>query len=185
MANSQAHEKRAGADIRLPFSARKCDRRARDLSDSINTFADLALECHVITAADVSARPDLDAEHVSDPFVTTPREGIGWQLERAIRKFLLPGVTGTQWAFARSPRGTELCQHRHKDARITVLSTYPPLGTHLAGFWFSRQDRCTLDRGFQRSTCKQPGERRNEPISQHRLSRSGAGLDPQGCVHHC
>ncbi len=98
----------------------------------------LGVECHVITAADVSACPDLDAEHVSDPFVTTPRQGIGWQIERAIRKLVLPGVAGTQWAL-RAHRAALNFLGAHKDARITVFSTYPPLGTHLAAFWFSRK----------------------------------------------
>ncbi|MBV8069506.1 MAG: glycosyltransferase [Acidobacteriaceae bacterium] len=100
----------------------------------------LGYRCHVITAADVSGRPDLDAEAVPDPFVVRPRQGIGWQLERAVRKLLVPGATGTHWALHafRAARRVILEQ---QPERVTIFSTFPPLGSHLAAFLLARKER--------------------------------------------
>jgi glycosyltransferase involved in cell wall biosynthesis len=100
----------------------------------------MGYRCHVITAADQSGRPDLDSETVSDPFVTGPRQGLGWQAERAVRRFLLPGVVGMRWSLLAT------CAARNflrtiPDAQVTVFSTYPPLGTHLAGFHLARSEK--------------------------------------------
>ncbi len=98
---------------------------------------EMGYRCHVITAADQSSRPDSDAEYVPDPFESGPRRGLGWQLERAIRRFLLPGVSGIQW-------GRLACQaawrfvRANADAEITIFSTFPPVGTHFAAWQFSR-----------------------------------------------
>ena len=103
----------------------------------------LGVPLHVFTAADVSARPDLNAETVIDPFVSKPRCGIGWQAERAIRKFFLPGATGSQWAVnsykaaCRFLASQPLTQSDYK--RPIVFSTYPPLGTALAGYWLAKR----------------------------------------------
>jgi glycosyltransferase involved in cell wall biosynthesis len=100
----------------------------------------MGYRCHVITAAIQPAQPNIDFEYVADPFVAQQGQGVGWQLERAIRKFLFPGVTGIRWSrlacqaarnFVRSNPGAE----------VTVLSTYPPLGTHLAAFQLTRNDK--------------------------------------------
>jgi len=116
----------------------------------------LGPECHVITAAHISALPDLDAECVSDPFVTNPREGFGWQIERAIRKFLLPGVTGMQWA-VRAYRAARGFIGIRKDARITIVSTYPPLGAHLAAFWLSCRTGLPWIADFRDPLANNPG----------------------------
>jgi glycosyltransferase involved in cell wall biosynthesis len=98
----------------------------------------LGVHCHVITAANVFSRPDLDAQFVEDPFVTRPRQGTGWQIERAVRKFLLPGVTGTQWSIAAYRRARDYLR-AHSHGRVTILSTYPPLGTLLAAYLLARK----------------------------------------------
>jgi hypothetical protein len=98
----------------------------------------LGVHCHVITAADVSTRPDLDAQCVPDSFVTRPRQGLGWQLERAVRKFLLPGVTGTQWSLAAYRAAREYLRCRPA-TRVTIFSTYPPLGTPLAAYLLAKK----------------------------------------------
>lgn len=116
----------------------------------------LGLECHVITAADASALPDLHTEYIPDPFVTNPRKGFGWQLERAVRKFLLPGVTGTQWA-AGAYRAAKKLVDAQRGARITILSTYPPLGTHLAAFWLSRRTGLPWIADFRDPLANNPG----------------------------
>jgi glycosyltransferase involved in cell wall biosynthesis len=87
--------------------------------------------CQVITAADQGARPVSDVEWVPDPFVARPRQGMGWQAERAIRKLLLPGMTGIQWSVLASKAARSFLPS-NADAEMTVFSTYPPLGTHLA-----------------------------------------------------
>src|SRR5664279_2858046 len=89
--------------------------------------------CHVITAADVSSRPDLDAEYVADPFERQPRRGAGSQSELLIRKFLLPGVVGAQWALHAYQAGLRFLRE-HPNDRVTPFSTFPPLGCHLAAW---------------------------------------------------
>lgn len=96
--------------------------------------------CHVITAADVSQHPNLCAETVYDPFVVRPRRGLGWHIERAIRKTVLPGVTGTQWAVHGFRRGMRVLR-TESSSRVTIFSTFPPLGAHLAAYWLSRRLR--------------------------------------------
>ncbi len=98
----------------------------------------LGYRCHVFTAAHVSQLPDLDAERVPDPFVDEPRRGTGWQVERAIRKFFLPGVTGSQWS-ARAYRAALSFLDSNPGYRVTIFSTFPPIGTHFAGYWLARQ----------------------------------------------
>ena len=97
-------------------------------------------ECHVITAADVSTRPDLDAERVPDPFFETPGQGAGWQVERAVRKLLLPGVIGTRWAHHAYQAGLRFLQ-QHPNDRVTLFSTFPPVGCHLAAWWLARREK--------------------------------------------
>ncbi len=114
------------------------------------------VRCHVITAADVSSRPDLDAEYVPDPFETSPREGLGWQVERALRKFILPGVTGTQWAFAAYKTAKQFTDSQ-ANAQITILSTYPPLGPHLAAYWLTRKTGFPWIADFRDPLANAPG----------------------------
>jgi hypothetical protein len=98
----------------------------------------LGVRCYVITAANDSERPDIeDVAFISDPFITRPREGFGWQVERALRRFLLPGEVGTQWSVAAYKRAKAFIGV-HENARITLLSTYPPFGSHFAGYWLAR-----------------------------------------------
>ncbi|HEX4163863.1 MAG TPA: glycosyltransferase [Bryobacteraceae bacterium] len=98
----------------------------------------LGYRCHVITAADVAQRPDLDAERVSDPFVDQPRIGVGWQIERAIRKFLMPGVAGSQWS-VHAYRAALRFIDKNPGYRVTLFSTFPPMGVHFAAYWLARQ----------------------------------------------
>lgn len=116
----------------------------------------LGAECHVITAADVSARPDLDAQYLPDPFETSPGEGFGWHVQRAMRKFLFPGATGTQWA-GRACRAAANFIAMRKDARVTVFSTYPPMGTHLAAFCLTRRTTLPWIADFRDPLADSPG----------------------------
>ncbi len=98
----------------------------------------LGYRCHVITAADVSSCLEVDAETVYDPFVVRARKGLGWQLERAIRKTILPGVTGSQWS-VHAVRAAERILREESSSRVTLFSTFPPLGAHLAAYWLARR----------------------------------------------
>src|SRR6202021_1123850 len=58
----------------------------------------LGYTCRVFTASEQTGRDDSNTEYVPDPFVTHSRHRPSWQLERAIRKVILPGEFGTQWS---------------------------------------------------------------------------------------
>ncbi len=94
---------------------------------------------HTVTAADVSSRPDLHAETVVDPFIARPREGLGWQAERAVRKFLMPGASGSQWAIKAYKAACRYLDEQTNQKQSIVFSTYPPLGTPLAGYWLKKR----------------------------------------------
>jgi glycosyltransferase involved in cell wall biosynthesis len=91
------------------------------------------LRCHVITAATGADSIVRSAVSISDPFETGPRGGLGWQFERAIRKLVLPGATGTRWALAASRAG-EAFLVANPSAHVVIYSTYPPFGPHLAAW---------------------------------------------------
>ena len=97
----------------------------------------MGYRCHVITAVDQAASPNPNIEYVPDPFITQPRQGAGWQLERAVRKFLLPGATGIRWSL-RACQTARNFLRANPDAEMTIFSTYPPLGAHLAAFHLTR-----------------------------------------------
>ncbi len=99
-------------------------------------FPRFGQDSHVITAADVSTRPDLNAEYTPDKFLAALRGTVGWQAERLIRKVLVPGGTGITWAWAAYLLGRQFIR-RHPGSRITAFSTYPPIGSHLAGLLLS------------------------------------------------
>jgi glycosyltransferase involved in cell wall biosynthesis len=96
--------------------------------------------CHVITAAHQTRGRESDREYVPDPFVGEPRKGLAWQVERAIRRFLLPGVTGIQWSRL-ACRTARAFLRSSPNAEVTILSTYPPLGAHLAALQLMRSNK--------------------------------------------
>jgi hypothetical protein len=98
----------------------------------------LGYRCHVISAADVGQVPELAAERVIDQFLDSPDRGLGWQAERAVRKLLLPGTIGTQWALHASQAALRFAETHRKD-QIVLFSTFPPLGTHLAAWRTARR----------------------------------------------
>jgi hypothetical protein len=100
-------------------------------------LSQMGYRCHVITAAEQPPTPEFDSEYVPDPFVGRPRQGMGWQAERAIRKFLLPGATGIRWA-RMACRAALRFVRANPAAQITIFSTYPPVGAHLAAFQLAR-----------------------------------------------
>jgi glycosyltransferase involved in cell wall biosynthesis len=100
-------------------------------------LARLGYTCRVFTAAAQDGRRDSNVEYVPDPFFTSPRASTKWQLERAIRKFILPGELGTQWAYC-AYRAAQAFLREHRSSKVTVFSTFPPLGAHLAAWQLAR-----------------------------------------------
>lgn len=98
----------------------------------------LGYECHVITAADTDGRPELNATSIPDPSVHAPNRGTGFQIERAVRKFLLPGAMGIHWSDAAYKAGLAYIE-KHAVDPVTILSTFPPVGVHVAGYRLARK----------------------------------------------
>ena len=102
-------------------------------------LSQLSYTCRVFTAADQSGRSDPNVQYVPDPFVERPLKSLSWQLERGVRKFLLPGDVGVHWSYY-AARAARAWIRTHPSAQVTVLSTFPPLGTHLAGWQLARRN---------------------------------------------
>lgn len=100
----------------------------------------LGYTCRVFTAAEQTGCDDPCVEYVPDPFVTRSRHSFSWQLERVVRKFLLPGDVGMFWSYHAS-RAARAYIRAHPGARFTIFSTFPPLGTHLAGWQLARSNK--------------------------------------------
>ena len=100
-------------------------------------LSQMGYSCHVITAAEQTTGRNPGREYVPDPFIEEPRKGIGWQVERVIRRFLLPGATGIRWSRL-ACRTARAFLRSNPHAEVTIFSTYPPLGTHLAAFQLTR-----------------------------------------------
>jgi glycosyltransferase involved in cell wall biosynthesis len=119
-------------------------------------LSEMGYRCRVITAADQGGHPNLDTEYVPDPFVTSPRLGIGWQVERAVRKLLFPGVAGFQWSRLACQAASAFLLSQQK-AEITIYSTFPPLGAHLAALLLARRERLKWIADFRDPLSINPG----------------------------
>lgn len=95
--------------------------------------------CRVFTAADQTGRDDSNTEYVPDPFVAHPGRGLGWHVERAIRKVFLPRELGTRWSYL-AFRAARAYIRAHPGVRVTIFSTFPPLGPHLAAYQLARAE---------------------------------------------
>jgi glycosyltransferase involved in cell wall biosynthesis len=114
----------------------------------------MGYRCHVITAAQQSTPSNPDFEYVCDPFPDV--RGIGWQLERAARKFLLPGAAGFRWSrLAYKAAWAFLCSHQGSE--VTIFSTSPPLGTHLAACRLARNRQFKWIADFRDPLADDPG----------------------------
>jgi glycosyltransferase involved in cell wall biosynthesis len=99
----------------------------------------LGYTCRVITAAPQTGS-DASVEYVPDPFCAQSKSDPRWQLERLIRKTVLPSEVGTQWSF-RAARAARRFLRANPAARVTLFSTFPPIGTHLAAWQLTRGRR--------------------------------------------
>ena len=97
----------------------------------------LGYTCRVLTAAHQAGRDHPDTEYVPDPFVTESRRNLGYQLERGVRKAFLPAALGTQWSYYASQAARKNLR-AHPKARVTIFSTFPPLGAHFAAWQLAR-----------------------------------------------
>src|SRR5258708_26890825 len=100
----------------------------------------LGYTCRVFTAADQAGREDPSTQCVPDPFVTRSGHSLSWQLERAVRKFFLPGEVGMHWSYL-AAGAARACIQAHPGASVTIFSTFPPLGPHLAGWQLAQGNR--------------------------------------------
>lgn len=106
----------------------------------------LGYDCQVLTAApQKEANPDV--HFVEDPLRERPRQGAARQVERIGWKFFLRGHLALGWSasvvrvaqtlLSTNPRTTS--GTLETTPPITILSTSPPVGTHLAGWRLARQ----------------------------------------------
>ncbi len=98
----------------------------------------LGYTCDVITASEQKT-PAADVVVVPDP-VGAVLEGrskdrlssMGWHVERLIRRFVIPGCMGVSWSMDAARKCQEILA-AHPDRKTVVLTTFPPVGTVLAG----------------------------------------------------
>ena len=102
----------------------------------------LGYDCHVLTAASQeNIASEDDVHHVPDPLRLRPKQGLAWQAERIGWKFLLRGDLALGWSDCAYQAGLELIrQNRGHD--VTILSSAPPLGTHLAAWRLAARTGC-------------------------------------------
>ncbi len=96
----------------------------------------IGYECHIITAAVQEAGASADIEYVSDPFETEPHGRIAWHIERIGRKFLWGTGLKLQWSASAFRAGRSFLKRRKND-KIVILSSAPPVATHLVGMGLS------------------------------------------------
>jgi glycosyltransferase involved in cell wall biosynthesis len=96
--------------------------------------------CHVISAADVSRLGGIEGSFVPDPFVVDTRRGIGWHVERLVRRFFLPGIVGLRWSILTFRVALRVIRE-NTDCRITILSTSPPIVVHLVAYLLKSRTR--------------------------------------------
>jgi glycosyltransferase involved in cell wall biosynthesis len=95
----------------------------------------LGYECHVITAAIQEANA-ADITYVADPLKVASDRGVAWLVERIIRKFCLASGLKLWWSVS-AFRAARLFLKRRKNEKVVILSTAPPVGTHLAGMFLA------------------------------------------------
>jgi hypothetical protein len=94
---------------------------------------------HVI-AASHEGTPERQVTYVPDPFWVMPRRGVATQVELFCRRFFLQGANGLQWAWRVAETGRAfICENAGH--RMTLFSTYPPVGTHLAAYLITGTER--------------------------------------------
>ncbi len=99
----------------------------------------LGYRVHVV-AAEHEGEHSAGVTYIPDPFWATPRDGIGWEVERFVRRFLLRGANGLRWARQAAEAGRAFIRE-NAGHRITLLSTFPPPGAHFAAHLIAATER--------------------------------------------
>lgn len=122
----------------------------------------------VITAAPQSAHSP-DTIYVPDSFVSSPGKGLGWNVDRTVRKLLQPGAVGVHWSGLAAQAAQDAIQ-RMGLTQVTIFSTFPPLGTHLAAWRMAKRTGFPWIADF-RDPLAWPGLDQITSSWQRRLSR--------------
>ncbi len=141
----------------------------------------LGYECHVLTAAPRKDVDDPDIEYIPDPLREGKKQGLAWQAERVIWKFLVRGQALLSWTDALFAAGSAFLE-AHKDDAVTILSSAPPLGVHIAARRLSKAFGCPWIADF-RDPIDSPGGDRAvfqdfaaPRVERHFLNRAGLVL---------
>ncbi|MGQ9635843.1 MAG: glycosyltransferase [Bryobacteraceae bacterium] len=116
----------------------------------------MGYEVAVFTACEQPLDHPFPVFRIRDPFPGGNRRTAGWQLERALRKTLWPGAVGIRWA-ARAAESALAFLKNRSGARACVLSTFPPLGAHLAGWRVAKAARLPWLADFRDPMISTPG----------------------------
>jgi glycosyltransferase involved in cell wall biosynthesis len=116
-------------------------------------------DCHVVTASSQQVDVPADDIHfVPDPLRVRPKQGMAWQAERIGWKFLVRGDLALGWSDAAYRIGAALLQQfRGRD--VTIISSAPPLGTHLAAWRLASQSGRKWIADFRDPLVSPAGER--------------------------
>lgn len=98
---------------------------------------DFGISPRVVTASPQD-REQPDIIFIRDEARDFPRQNWYWHIERIVRKLLLPGELGLTWSRKAAVQSFNLIPVQN---RAAVLSTSPPLGTHLAALQIKRKLR--------------------------------------------
>jgi len=116
----------------------------------------LGYDCRVVTAAR-QEHQDPDIAYVPDT-ARNRREGFWWQAERWMVRFALHGDLALGWSREASQAGQSFFA-AHAGRRIAILSSGPPLGTHLAARRLARQSGMPWIADFRDPVNNTAGER--------------------------
>jgi hypothetical protein len=112
---------------------------------------------YVITASKQPANGPQNVIYCQDAFPNV-RNGVSWQIERAVRKVALPGEEGLMWSL----QVQKICRDiikRVAHSRVAVISTFPPLGAHFAGLRLSYATGIPWIADFRDPFFNDPGRR--------------------------
>jgi Glycosyltransferase Family 4 len=98
----------------------------------------LGYRCLIVTAAGQGQNGPPEAIHVPDRFATSTGAWLSSNLDRAVRKLLVPGALGTSWSL-HAVNAARKALAAVSSPQITIISSFPPLGPHLAAWRMSRQ----------------------------------------------
>jgi Glycosyl transferase 4-like domain len=97
----------------------------------------MGVECQVYTASRNAGSISSNITEIPDNFENpSVKHDLGWHLERSVRRFI--GAVGTRWALKAYRAAQEFSGAISPDRQVTILSTFPPIGAHLAAWLLAR-----------------------------------------------